>query len=662
MAGQADTATMDFFRHQEMARRRTGFLIGCYVAAVVLIILAVYAAVVLIFFYGRGAGVGRRPDLFDPTVFLAVAGGTLAIILGGTFYKISQLSSGGETVARLLGGRPVNPETTDADERRILNVVEEMAIASGLPVPRVFILDEEDSINAFAAGFTPDDAVIGVTRGCAKLLTRDELQGVIGHEISHILNGDMRLNIRLMGVLHGILVIALIGYGILRTIGRSSSRTRSSSRGRGGAATLAIMLFGLLLMIIGYIGVFFAKLIKSAVSRQREFLADAASVQFTRNPGGIAGALRKIAGWAAGSRLSTEHAEEASHLFFGNALARSWFSLMSTHPPIEERIRRIDPSFDGNIEPVRKRQISPDDDGRPASPAFQAVSGFTAAQSAVRTVTVMAPSIVSQVGKPTSAHLSYAANAIASIPPVLAASARNPNRAAHVIEALLLSDRPSTREIQLNAIRTNIGRESAEAADQLSRHVSSLAPELRLPLADIAVSSLRHMDPASYPAFIRTITELSSADREIDLFEYTLGRMVGRRLAPVFKETRKKPVQYYDLRPLLPHVAKLLSCLAYWGADDQESARKAFEQGLKEINCRADMCPLETCGLQAVDEALSLLEEASPAVKRSVISACAACVGADGTVSVDEAELLRSVADALDCPIPPFLSGLGQAA
>lgn len=301
---------MDFFERQEKAHRNTKLLVVYFVIGVALLIAAVYVASLLIF-----AGAGSRHNyyngeqipfaLWNPKLFFAVAIGTLAVVAIGSISKTAELAQGGSAVAEMLGGRLVNSNTIDPDERKLLNVVEEMALASGIPVPQVYVLDQEPGINAFAAGHSTSDAVVTVTRGCMKLLTRDELQGVIGHEFSHILNGDMRLNIRLMGTIFGILCLAVIGRVLLQ-MRSGSSRDRNP-----------LPLLGLVLLAFGWIGVIFGRLIQAAVSRQREFLADASSVQFTRNPAGITGALKKIGGLSYGSKLQAAHADEASHMFFG---------------------------------------------------------------------------------------------------------------------------------------------------------------------------------------------------------------------------------------------------------------------------------------------------------------------------------------------------------
>ena len=336
---------MDFFERQDKARRKTKLLVFYFIVAICLLILSGYAAVLAIF--GRGGvsdSMGESSfTLWQPDLFLWSTLGTLSVILIGSVSKTLQLSKGGSAVAEMLDGRLINSNATEADERKLLNVVEEMSIASGIPVPQVYLLEDEAGINAFAAGHSTSDAAIGVTRGAMQLLSRDQLQGVIGHEFSHVLNGDMRLNLRLMGLIFGILCLTVVGRVLLRTRGKKNP----------------LPLLGLALIVIGGIGVLFGRLIQAAVSRQREFLADAASVQFTRNPDGLAGALKKIGGLSSGSKLESPHAQEASHLFFANGLRSSVSGLMATHPPLEERIRALDPAFDGEFPTVTPEIAEP---------------------------------------------------------------------------------------------------------------------------------------------------------------------------------------------------------------------------------------------------------------------------------------------------------------
>ena len=535
------THTMDFFERQDQARRSTRRLIVYFMLAVIMITLAIYIAVIAIV-YGSSVNrvLGHPFQWWDPDMFLWGTGGTVSVIVIGSLYKIFALSQGGEVVARWLGGRLIDSNTPNPQERRLLNVVEEMAIASGTPVPSVFLLKEEKSINAFAAGFTPADAVIGVTRGTLQILSRDELQGVIAHEFSHILNGDMRLNIRLIGVLNGILVIAMIGYGILRG-------TRSSSSKKGGGA--AVLAFGAALFIIGYVGVFFGKLIKSAVSRQREFLADASAVQFTRNPDGLTGALKKIGGLVHGSRIKSPKAEEASHLFFSDGMhgtkspvlsmrnrkppvqTQSAFSFMATHPPLETRIERIDPSFDGRFPAVHfpsKEALETRDQKELAASAAPSAAKPAAPTRPGGTpfipIIPMIPQQMTQLfGKLTEAHLAYATLLLSGLPSRLTAGVREPASARIIIFALLLSHDSETRRAQfqlLNELKDPLV--SSEATLEASTLIDRCPPEARLPLVDLALPALRTLSLSQYQDFTGLVEELMKADQKIDLFEFTL--------------------------------------------------------------------------------------------------------------------------------------------
>jgi Zn-dependent protease with chaperone function len=620
---------MNFFEYQEAARRQTKWLIFYYGLAVVLIILALFAVTTFLFHYEAAA----RPEgldwagLWDPALLVIVGLATGFLILSGSLYKIVSLSAGGESVARMLDGRPIASNTTQFQEKRLLNVVEEMAIASGTPIPRVFVLDQEAGINAFAAGFSTKDAVIGVTRGAMETLTRDELQGVIGHEFSHILNGDMRLNIRLIGVLNGILVIALTGYWMFRIIARSSSG--GSSRNKKGNPLIVVLLLGLAMMIIGYIGVFFARLIKSAVSRQREFLADASAVQFTRNPGGLADALKKIGGLITGSRLHASAAESASHLFFANGLGSSFIELLATHPPLDERIRRLDPQFTG---------IS-----------LSGASPLTEADSATSS---LAP-LVSSAGTLPATALPYASTLVNALPTLLQDAARAPNKAQAVIFGLLLDSKPEMRRKQLADLAGRTSQELQLETETLAPLLDTLSREARPVLANLATSTLKELSRELYPTFRETVMSLIAADSEVSLFEYMILRMMLRTLDPHFKVgTRPRP-RHTSLKPVQQEAGTVLSALAWFGTDDLAEAAQSFAAGKRELG-EADIHLLsaEQASLKAMDIALDRLAETTPPVKAKLVAAFAATVSRDGLVTPDEAEALRAAADALDCPLP----------
>ncbi len=626
---------MNFFEYQEAARRQTKWLIFYYVLAIVLIVLALYAVTTFLFHYQEAA----RPEgldwalLWDPALLGIVGLATGFLILSGSLYKIVSLSAGGESVARMLDGRPIAPNTTQFQEKRLLNVVEEMAIASGTPIPRVFVLDQEQGINAFAAGFSTKDAVIGVTRGAMETLTRDELQGVIGHEFSHILNGDMRLNIRLIGVLNGILVIALTGYWMFRIIARSSSG--GSSRNKKGNPLIIVILLGLAMMIIGYIGVFFARLIKSAVSRQREFLADASAVQFTRNPGGLADALKKIGGIITGSRLQTPAAESASHLFFANGLGASFIELLATHPPLDERIRRLDPQFTG----VKK---TGDAAGVADSPGVIGLSPTPAMEG-----------VTSLAGTLPAAALPYASNLVNTLPALLQDAARAPNKAQAVIFGLLLDSKPEMRHKQLADLAGRASPELQLETESLAPLLDTLSREARPVLANLATATLKELNPELYPAFREAVMGLISADSEVSLFEYMILRMMLRNLDPHFKVgTRPRP-RHTSLKPVQQEAGTVLSALAWFGTDNPSEAVQSFAVGQRELSeVDIHLLPAEQASLKAMDTALDRLAETTPPVKAKLMAAFAATVSRDGLFTPDEAEALRAAADALDCPLP----------
>lgn len=651
---------MDFFQHQDRARRNTSLLVGYFILAVALIIAAVYAVFVGLFLWlgaeqqwpGAWAAAARR--LWHPDLFLGVSGGTLGIVVLGTLYKVASLARGGEAVARMLDAQPVGAQTGDPSERKLLNVVEEMAIASGTPVPRVFVLND-DAINAFAAGFSTRDAIIGVTRGCIRKLTRDELQGVIGHEFSHILNGDMRLNIRLIGILHGILVIGIIGYWLFRVAARSSSRV---SRKKGGN-TLPFILLGLGVMAVGYIGVFFGRLIQSAVSRQREFLADASAVQFTRNPAGIASALKKIAGL--GSRLDHPRAQEACHLFFANGLHAAFFNLMATHPPLPERIRRLDPSFDGNT-PARLAEVGPEPET--ATPALSRLAPSVAptpltAKPAIP-LRLRRDTVLASVGRPQPEHLAYAAALLAGLPDTVKTAAHDVSGAQALLFGLLLAPEAEARDQQLRWLAMRLPADQYRATLDLSAALGALPLAAHLPLVDMALGALRELPATAYPLLKDALQTLAEADARITLFEYMLLRLVVRQLDP--KRRRAESMRHSVWKPIIGQAVTVLSTLAYYGRPDAAGAQQAFAAGVARLGAHGPLtlAPPAQCGLQQVDDALRHLADAFPILKKQFLDACLACIAADNRTTQTEAELLRAIAAELACPIPPILPDTGN--
>jgi Zn-dependent protease with chaperone function len=657
---------VDFFERQEKAKRHTAFLVVYFIVAIILMVGAIYLVVAALTgaFELKNASDETTTSVSQPAVFLVTAFGTLAIIGTGSFFKTLSLARGGRAVAELLDGRLVNPNSTDAHERKLLNVVEEMAIASGVPVPQVYVMDGEPGINAFAAGHSASDAAISVTRGAMTMLTRDELQGVIAHEFSHLLNGDMKLNLRLMGLIFGILCLTVIGRVLIRTRGRKNP----------------LPLLGLALIIVGWVGVLFGRLIQAAVSREREFLADASAVQFTRNPSGLAGALKKIGGIAQGSQLQSDRAEEASHLFFANGLKSRFFGF-ATHPPLAERIKALDPSFDGNYPSV----VLPDTSAAVAPPPLPGVSrlappppppsiqtGKPPPLPVVRppplpaaAAAVAQQTIVADLGKPRTEHLQYAADLHQAVSPSIQAAAHDPLGAHALVCAFLLAEDATVREKQLE----ELGRATSEAVRGETRRiwpdVQGIPAQARIPLVDLALPALRRLSPAQFEQFRSAVNALIASDAQTDLFEFMLQKIVMRHLDTRFYPERRPVTQFYDLRPLVRDAGILLSATAYAGADDPAQAKAAFAKGAESLGriARTEIpwLPPTECDLAHLDAALDRFAQSVPQIKKNVLTSCAETVAFDNVIQPREAELLRAIADSLDCPIPPFLQSQGAA-
>ncbi len=636
----------DFFQRQDVARRGTTRLIVLFALAVLAMVLSIEVLLAAAMGY-----VGRNPEtgavdwtaVTDPRLFLVAAIGTIVVVGGGSLYKMAELRAGGGVVAEQLGGRLLTSVTADPVEQRLLNVVEEMALASGTPTPPVYLMDQEEGINAFAAGFSPNDAVIGITRGAATRLNRDELQGVIAHEFSHILNGDMRLNLRLMGLLHGILIIGMLGYFVLRM----SFFTGGGRRSKGGKEGLPIIAIGAGLAVIGFAGTFFGNLIKAAVSRQREFLADASAVQFTRQPEGIAGALKKIGGFAKGSSIQNPNAPIASHMFFGGATS-GFSALFATHPPLEERIRRIDPSWGGEFP----EGVTRTDQSAAPKAAAAGASGFAGAPAAASGL----GGAVASIGQPGPAQLHYAARLIESLPPALVKAARETYSARAVIYGLLLDSQPAIQQQQLAYLEASAERGLFTETIQLLPSLVELDAKMRLPLLEIALPALRPLNTAQREVFERNVVFLIEADDRIDLFEWSLHRILARDVEAVLGQGRPPRVRFQSVAAVRTQCELLMSTLAHVGQRDARSATDAFEQAMAALGLTgAHILTPGDCGLAELDDVLGEMDQASPKVKRKILEGAVACIAADREVTAAEGELLRAVSASLSCPMPPIM-------
>jgi len=544
--------------------------------------------------------------------------------------KIAELRSGGGAVALSLGGAPVSRDTTDIAERRFLNIVEEMALAAGVPVPEAYVLEQE-GINAFAAGFRPENAAVTVTRGALRNLSRDELQGVIGHEFSHVLNGDMRLNVELIGAVFGLVVITVIGRELLFVVGRSGGGRSSNSK--GADPRLVLLFLGLALIVLGWLGVLFGRLIQAAVSRQREALADASSVQFTRNPEGLAGALKKIGGLPAGSQVKHAHVEETAHLFFAPAL----HTLFATHPPLEQRIRALEPNWDGKFTEMSDVEEDSDAPAR-ASPTGR--PGPVRAESLV-----LAASVVAAAG------LAGVRNWRENLPPAVQQALASPAGCRALVLALTFDEGEAARQAQVQQLR--VSREpAADAAAQLAAAVNATDAGRRLPLLELALAGLAGTSAAERATLLARMRELVWLDGAVTLHEFALLRVAEYRLKP-----RQAPVVgSSDPRAYARDVAGVLSALAYAGTDDDARAAAAFQHGLAGLPSLATsvaLIPRAEATLERVSVACGRLEGAPFSFKKQLLEAGAQVVAEDGVVQPAEAELLRALAASLGCPLPP---------
>ena len=647
---------MDFFEEQALARKRTLRLVLLFAVAVAGVVGAVYFLAML--FYSAGvtdsAGVAYVTGDYDsvgklalsfwnPGVLLFALGSTATVVGLGSLYKIAQLRDGGPAVALSLGGRKVDPDSTKLEERRLLNVVEEMAIASGVPAPEVYVLDREPGINAFAAGNTTSDAVIGVTQGTLQLLRRDELQGVIAHEFSHILNGDSRINLRAIGLLHGIFLLALIG----RFLTRGSMR--SGKKEGGGVALL-----GLGLLAIGSIGVFFGRMIQSSISRQRELLADASAVQFTRDTDGLVGALQKIGGAARHSYLDTPKADEASHIFFSDAIRRLrlFAGLFRTHPPLAERIRKLEPQWDGEFTEVALPDIA---DGMSTPPDAADAQANAFAEAPTEEAVSQA---IAHIGSPRPEQISFARSLHAALPNLWIHAVHQAPMAQAMVFGLLLAQDEVLRGTELIRVADLTDAQTADLTLRFHSEAGDRSSAEKIALVDMVIPTLRGLSIDEYHRFREVVDSLMQSDRRIDLFEYTLSRMLQRHLARSFDGTGPTPLRFRSLRALLPDARVLIATLARVGSRTEDEAGRAFRHGAQALQLKESagaIPPSSECTLASVDAALQRFDAAAPALKRSLMLACAATVMADDTVTDREAELIRAIGDALDCPVPPFV-------
>jgi Zn-dependent protease with chaperone function len=653
---------MNFFEARDSARRSTTLLIFLFVLAIVsLLILSNLIVLEFVYFqeFGRlTASLSELESVFDTNLSVLVSTAIIVFICLGSLYKLAVLSSGGSAIAISLGGVIVPRSSAEPLHKKILNIVEEMAIASGTPVPQVYILNEP-GINAFAAGWKTSHAVIGITRGALERLSRDELQGVIAHEFSHILNGDMRLNIRLIAILHGILMIGMLGRMILR----SMRYVRTSRNSKDGRAVLVIFGAAATLMIVGYTGTFFGNWIKSLISRQREYLADASAVQFTRSSEGIANALKKIGGAIPGSALSAAAVDQYSHAYFArgdNSL--NWLTF-STHPPLKTRILRIQPDWDGKYifddrKPVRESYAEAEQEARKLqekqgrqqrakSFAF-ALGGGVAVGEAL--------SALDNIGDVSQQQIDAAHEWHQSLPAEVLEHAENPYGAQALVLALLLHENPVIVAKQYAVLNEVIGELHTQNVRQVERAVSGSVRAQALPLIDLTLPTLREMTVAQYQRFKLCLQKLIDADDKVDLHEWIIQRVVLQHLDEQYA-FRKKPVaKYFVLGSAKQASEIMLSMLAYLEHRDEAAALQAFDGAKRAVGAVAlQLLPKSKLSISVLDMAMDDLLLLKPPLKKRFLQACVSCISYDSKVTAPAYELTRAIASCLDCPMPPVL-------
>ena len=644
---------MDFFGRQDWARRRTKWLVLYFVLAVILIVVAVNAAA---YFAFRVSGVTMLAplDWLKSSAFGWLSLITVVVIALGSALKMAQLSGGGKAVADMVGARRVLPETSDPLERRLINVVEEMAIASGTPMPRLYVMDEEQGINAFVAGLKAEETVLVVTRGCLEQLNRQELQGVIGHEYSHIMHADMRLNVKLMGVLAGILLLGQFGEFLLRSLRHVRG---GGSKKDSGNLVLAVMILAIALLVIGYVGLFFGRLIKAAISRQREFLADASAVQYTRDNGGIAGALTKIKLASQQSLLQNVHAEEMSHMCFGESVKVAMSGMLSTHPPLDDRISAL-----GFTPAVMQRRIQATQTAEAIAPTAMPdsealpVAGFSAGANATGHVaTAPAPSAaraaVASVGTVTPAHLDYAHQLLEQLPPALREAAHDRSQVGALMLAVLITESAGQQAPALAAVQDKLGQAERNRVVWLLPAAQSLPADARLALVTSARPALEMLTVEQRQLLIAALLAVAKVDQTITPFEYVLTALLRHWLTPATTERHERISRFAQVSNEL---ALVLGLVAQASGSREHEISTHYRQAISSFGVTVSELPRAFDAVK-LDQALTTLDRLTPLLKKPLLSTLAELVLADQEVTARERELLRVIAERLNCPMPPLL-------
>ena len=623
---------MNFFHNQDIARRKTKYLVILYLIAVVALIC--FANIVIAFCLLSMGSSSLTHNFFSWERFGLVGLGVTATIVCAIVYKWISIGDGGKSVAEALGGRRIPPDSSRSDQRRILNVVEEMALASGMPVPPVYLMADERGINAFAAGKTVADGVIGITQGTLDQLNREQLQGVIGHEFSHILNGDMRLNMRLIALLNGIVFIGGTGHFLLRGAGLTMMGSHSNRRFSGGRLSL----LGIGMVFIGWLGTFFGGLIKAAINRQREYLADASAVQFTRNPTGIANALKIIGGYSPGSRVLSAGACETSHMFIGNALS-SFETIFNTHPPLEKRIAKLEPDWDGQMIARKVVQTAPD--------KTKAVSDSRKKRIATAAI------LTGALGGGISPGKAEPLPALNQLPPEIVQSIKEPFAAMALIYALLLDKDQAVKERQIAILKSKGAKGVWELTSKFARILTRMNPALRFILVEKSMPALKCFSRGQYTSFTKILLLLIKEDKRVDLFEWCLLQVIKHYLGAEFGETRASEQKYKTINKIADEFNLILSTIVYHGDMEREIMVRAYTRGVNSVGLyNASLLDKQQCSMKKFTLAVGKLANCYPLLKLRILKGLLACIEFDGIITAGEREMVTTIAAVMDSPIP----------
>jgi len=644
---------MDFFEQQDAARRNTKLLSLLFAVAVLLLIVLTNLLVAGFLWFSQDYNLyaGSREGMQGFMSYISWARfGSIGLAITATVAMIVlvkwwQLSTGGKAVAESMGGTRIVPQTDDRAERRCLNVVQEIALAANMPVPAVYVLNGERGINAFAAGIAPADAVVAVTRGTLEHLTRSELQGVVAHEFSHILNGDMRLNIRLAAMLKGITFVGDVGHFLLRS--SSHHRTGGSSK-RGNSAALPLL--GLALWVLGWLGGLIAGFIKAAISRQKEYLADASAVQFTRAAEGIGNALKVIGGYIPGTWVHAARANEMSHIFFGQ-IQHSLWQVFATHPPLKERIMRIDPSWNGQFINRKVRHY----DDTPSRPGYAEVGVGRAALVAAAAASVAVNLESDEVAldadfSSTAESLNQELAQRHDLPTAFVQQSQEPLGASALVFALLSGRDPRVLKEQLALIANSHPQSTVDMVYTLTPGVQQLAPPQRLPLLELCIPTLKSMSLTQYRAFKNTLLQVIQADSKTELFEWCFFQLVRHCLDPEFFVVKPSKPRYRSLAKVRHPIRVVISVLAHEGVGD---AQRAFALGVGALGMnKLTLMPREQCSVSLFSKSVHDLADCYPLLKPRLLKAMALAAAEDGIVCEVEREIIASIAAVMDCPVP----------